>query len=282
MQSQLKNRGGLSPALRDKGKKLNLLLPKGSLQGETLEMLQRAGYEVNGYTETDRLYRATFRNDSELQIKISRPQEIPVYVGMDDFYDIGITGQDWTEEADAAVEEILPLEYGRIDIVLAVRQERDDINTFEELMHLADARVPSASAFSNRIRISTEYLNIAEKYILEKTENQIAPAILTPWKRLNTRGSYQSPITLMLSFGATEGKPPEEADAIIDNSTSSRRTLMANELKVIELLRESESTLIANPKSLRDPWKGAKIREFKQTLEKGLRRRRSQALPGHI
>lgn len=251
---------------------LNLLLPKGSLQSETLEMLQRAGYEVNGYTETDRSYRAAFRNDSELEIKISRPQEIPVYVGMEDFYDVGITGQDWVEETDADVEEILPLDYGRIDIVLAVRQERDNINTFEDLRNLAD----------RDIRICTEYLNIAEKYILEKTENRVAPAILTPWKRLNTRGSYQSPFTLILSFGATEGKPPEEADAIIDNSTTSRRTLTANQLKVIELLRESESTLIANPKSLRDTWKREKIEELKRTLEKGLLRRRSQAVPGHI
>ena len=251
---------------------LNLLLPKGSLQPETLEMFQRAGYELNGYTATDRSYRATFRNDSNFQIKISRPQEIPVYVGMDDFYDVGITGQDWVEETDADVEEILPLAYGHIDIILAVREEQEDINTFEDLINIAD----------RDIRISTEYLNIAEKYILEKTENKIAPAILTPWKRLNTTGSYQSPITLMLSFGATEGKPPEEADAIIDNSTASRRTIKANALKQIELLRESESTLIANPKALTDAWKREKIEELKQTLQKGLRRRRSQVLPGHI
>ena len=251
---------------------LKLLLPKGSLQAETLEMFQRAGYELNGYTSTDRSYRAIFRNDSDFQIKISRPQEIPVYVGMDDFYDVGITGQDWVEETDADVEEILPLDYGQIDIILAVREEQKDIRTFEDLINLAD----------RDIRISTEYLNIAEKYILEKTENRIAPTILTPWKRLNTTGSYQSPITLMLSFGATEGKPPEEADAIIDNSTASRRTMKANALKEIERLRESESTLIANPKALRDSWKREKIEELKQTLQKGLRRRRSQALPGHI
>ncbi len=250
---------------------LNLLLPKGTIQSETLEMFQRAGYELNGYKSTDRSYRAAFANDGEVQIKISRPQEIPVYVGMDDFYDLGITGQDWVEETDADVEEILPLAYGFVDIVLAVREEREDINVFMDLVDLA----------GRGVRISTEYLNIAEKYILEKTENRVAPAILTPWKRLNTLGTYQSPITLMLSFGATEGKPPEEADAIIDNC-SSARTLKANHLKIIEVLRESESTLIANPKSLKDPWKYKKIDELKQTLAKGLRRRRSQVLPGHI
>lgn len=250
---------------------LNLLLPKGTIQSGTLEMFQRAGYELNGYKSTDRSYRASFANDRDVQIKISRPQEIPVYVGTDDFYDLGITGQDWVEETDADVEEILPLDYGFVNIVLAVREEREDINTFTDLVNLAD----------RNIRISTEYLNIAEKYILETTDNRIAPAILTPWKRLNTIGTYQSPITLMLSFGATEGKPPEEADAIIDNC-SSARTLQANHLKIIEVLRESESTLIANPKSLNDPWKRKKIEEFKQTLAKGLLRRRSQSLPGHI
>ena len=253
-------------------RRLKLLLPKGSLQAETLEMFQRAGYELNGYGSTDRSYRATFRNDTEIEIKISRPQEIPVYVGMDDFYDVGITGQDWVEETDADVEEVLPLAYGHIDVVLAVREERSDIQTFEDLVNLADTD----------IRISTEYLNLAEKYILRKTGNRVAPAILTPWKRLNTRGTYQSPITLMLSFGATEGKPPEEADAIIDNSTASRRTLKANALKVVELVRKSESTLIANPRALQDSWKQEKIAELKQILERGLRRRRSQRLGGHI
>lgn len=256
----------------DSQRTLKLLLPKGSLQGETLEMFERAGYELNGYKATDRSYRAVFQNDPEIQVKISRPQEIPIYVGMDDFYDLGITGTDWVEETDAAVEQILPLEYGQIDIVLAVREERDDIRNFQDLLDRSD----------RDILISTEYLNISEKYILEQTENRVAPAILTPWKRLNTRGTYQSPITLMLSFGATEGKPPEEADAIIDNSTASRRTLKANALKVVEQLRHSQATLIANPKALKDPWKQEKIEAFKQTLQRGLRRRRSQTLRGHI
>jgi ATP phosphoribosyltransferase len=253
-------------------RQLNILLPKGSLQSETLEMLQRAGYTLEGYTSTDRSYRATVDNDEQLIIKISRPQEIPLYVAMDDYYDLGITGQDWVEETDANVEQLLPLAYGRIDIILAVPEDWAEVNSFEDLINSADSN----------IRISTEYLNISEKFILEKTDNKIAPAIRTPWKRLNTQGSFQSNITLILSFGATEGKPPEEADAIIDNSTSSRRTLRANKLKEIELLRESESTLIANPKSLETPWKREKIEEVKQALEKGLLRKRRNMLPGHI
>jgi len=168
------------------------------------------------------------------------------------------------------------LGYGQIDIILAALEDRTDINSCEDIINSAESN----------FRISTEYLNISEKHILERTKsilgNPVPPAILTPWKRLNTRGASESNITLILSFGATEGKPPEEADAIIDNSTASRRTLRANGLKEIELLRTSEATLIADPKSLRHPWKREKIEEIKQTLEKGLLKRRRESLPGHI
>ena len=258
-----------------KEKQLNILLPKGSLQGETLEMFQRAGYDVEGYTEIDRSYRAKISNDPQLNIKISRPQEIPTYVAMEG-YDLGITGQDWVEETDVEVAEVLPLGYGKIDVILAVLEERTDIDSFEDIINSAE----------RNIRISTEYLNISEKYVLEQTAeilgNPVPPAIRTPWKRLNTEGASESNITLILSFGATEGKPPEEADAIIDNSTSSRRTLRANNLKDIELLRASEATLIADPESLKDEWKQKKIEEVTQTLEKGLFRRRTESLLGHI
>jgi ATP phosphoribosyltransferase len=258
-----------------KEKQLNILLPKGSLHAETLEMFQRAGYDVEGYTATDRSYRAKTVNDPQLNIKISRPQEIPTYVAMGG-YDLGITGQDWVEETDVEVAEILPLGYGKMDIILAVLEGRTDIDSFEDIINSAE----------RNIRISTEYLNISEKYILEKTEallgNSVPPAIRTPWKRLNTAGASESNITLILSFGATEGKPPEEADAIIDNSTSSRRTLRANGLKEIERLRVTEATLIAGPESLKDAWKQKKIEEVSQTLEKGLFRRRTESLLGHI
>jgi ATP phosphoribosyltransferase len=254
--------------------RLNIVLPKGSLQLNTLKLFQMAGYEITGYNITDRSYTPEVRNDEHLAVKVSRPQEIPIHVE-EGAYDIGITGLDWVKETEADVEQVLDLKYGWIEIIMAVPNGGgnsiwNEINSFETLMNLP----------KEEIRISTEYLNISSKYILEKIG--VEPTIITPWKFLRRERGSVSNITLILSFGATEGKPPDEADAIIDNATSSRRTLTANNLKVIESLGESTAILIANTKSLKDPWKKEKIEEVKQALEKGLSRNKRGTLAAHL
>jgi ATP phosphoribosyltransferase len=79
------------------GRKLSIALPKGSLQLDTLALFQKAGYQIMGYDVTSKNYRPKI-NDEELVAKISRPQEIPLYV-KEGYYDIGITGLDWIIEA---------------------------------------------------------------------------------------------------------------------------------------------------------------------------------------
>ena len=254
--------------------RLNVVLPKGSLQLDTLKLFQMAGYEITGYNMTDRNYMPEVRNDERLTVKVSRPQEIPIHVEEGD-YDIGITGLDWVKETEVKVEQVIDLKYGWIEIVIAVPNGGgnsiwNEINSFEALMNLP----------KEEIRISTEYLNISNNYILEKVG--VEPTIITPWKFLKRERRGISNVTLILSFGATEGKPPDEADAIIDNATSSRRTLKANNLKVIESLGESTAILIANTKALKDPWKKEKIEEVKQALEKGLSRNKREYLPAHL
>jgi len=254
--------------------RLNIVLPKGSLQLDTLKLIQMAGYEITGYNITDRNYRPEVRNDEHLTVKVSRPQEIPIHVEEGN-YDMGITGIDWVKETDANVEQVLDLKYGWIEIVMAVPNGEGNstwngINSFEELMHLP----------KDEIKISTEYLNVSSRYIIEKIG--VEPSIITPWRFLNRRRRGVSNITLILSFGATEGKPPDEADAIIDNATASRRTLTANNLKVIESLGQSTATLVANTKALKDPWKRGKIEEVKQALEKGLSRNKREPLLAHL
>jgi len=253
--------------------RLNLVLPKGSLQLDTLKLIQMAGYKIIGYNITDRNYRPEVRNDEHLAVKVSRPQEIPIHV-QEGNYDIGITGLDWVRETDANVEQVLDLKYGWIEIVMAVLNGGgnsiwNEINSFEALMNLP----------KDEVKISTEYLNISSKYIFEKVG--VEPSIITPWRFLNRRRRGVSNITLILSFGATEGKPPEEADAIIDNAHS-HNTLTANNLKVIESLGESTAILIANTKTLKDPWKREKIEEVRQALEKGLSRNKREPLLSHL
>jgi ATP phosphoribosyltransferase len=109
------------------------------------------------------------------------------------------------------------------------------------------------------VRISTEYLNItartiAQNPVYRKYFGNARPTIVTPWYRVGENEK----VGIYLSFGATEAKPPEEADAIVDN-TETGRTLEQNNLRIVEQIMESSATLIANKDALKDPWKREKI-----------------------
>jgi len=226
---------------------VRLTLPKGSLEKETFKLFEQAGYVIRGQ---ERSYRPTI-NDSEIELKILRPQEIPVSVAYG-LHDLGITGRDWIEETQADVEILQDLEYGNVKLVLAVPKSWDHINSLSDLLKefLSEGKT---------VRISTEYLNLTKRYIKANEVYREAfgdadPTVVTPWWREGNNPK----VTVYLSFGATEAKPPEDADAIID-LTETGTTLEQNNLKVIEVILESSAVLIANKDSLRDPRKHDKI-----------------------
>ncbi|MEW5944753.1 MAG: ATP phosphoribosyltransferase [bacterium] len=246
-------------------KALRIILPKGSLQKDTLSLFEEAGYVIDGYRETNRSYRPTL-DDGEIELKISRPQEIPMYVD-EGGYDAGISGLDWIMETRSSAVELMDLKYGAIQIVMATMMEWEDVGSFDDLLRLP----------RKEIRISTEYLNIATQFVIERTE--VEPSIVTPW--LRKRRHRESNVTLTLSFGATEGKPPEDAEAIIDNATFSARTIQENGLKIIErILPVSTARLIANRESLRDGWKREKLDELVKRFERVGGGRETPANPG--
>lgn len=236
--------------------KIKIALPKGSLEKSTFEFVENAGYRIYG---RDRTYRPAL-NDPDIEVKILRPQEIPLAVA-EGMQDLGITGEDWMLETRADAETILKLGYGKIRIVIAIPKSQPASN-FTELL----------KAFhedGKTLRISTEYLNATSDYILrnsfykEKYGNE-EPLVITPWWR---RGS-NAKVSIFLSFGATEAKPPEDADAIFD-VTETGSTLEQNNLKIIEDVLKSSSILIANRKSIGDPAKREKIFDV-VTLFKGV------------
>jgi len=65
-------------------------------------------------------------------------------------------------------------------------------------------------------------------------------------------------VQIHLSFGATEAKPPEDVDAIMD-VTETGTTLKQNKLKIVDEVLTSTAHLIINKKSLKDPKKREKI-----------------------
>jgi ATP phosphoribosyltransferase len=109
------------------------------------------------------------------------------------------------------------------------------------------------------LRISSEYLTTASKFIKQsksykKFYGSKNPLIVTPWLRLGTNKKVQ----IHLSFGATEAKPPEDVDAIMD-VTETGTTLKQNKLKIADKVLESSANLIVNKNSLKDKSKREKI-----------------------
>jgi ATP phosphoribosyltransferase len=236
---------------------VSFVIPKGSLESETYKILEEAGYSISGQQRT---YRPTI-NDPRIDLKILRPQEIPIFVA-EGLHDIGITGMDWVKETGADVEILLNLEYGTIKVLLAVPETWNHVNSLSQLIErFKSERRP--------LRISTEYLNTAVEHLkFNKTYRQHygdeEPYTITPWWR---RGQ-NSNVSVFLSFGATEAKPPENADAIVDVAETGS-TLEQNNLKPVECLYESQAVLIANKKALEDSSRKEKIYDI-LTLLKGV------------
>lgn len=219
-------------------KKLRWAIPKGSLEEDTLNLINSTVLKVKG---TERSYRP-YINDEEIEVKILRPQEIPKLVEQG-FYDIGITGRDWLEETEAKVKVLMDLEYGKVKLVLAgpSRLNKDP-----------NALLRDYYEKGSPLRIATEYPNITSKYMMSLAEykrlyGSQRPMVITPWFTVGDNKNVQ----IFLSFGATEAKPPEEADLIVD-VTETGTTLRENGLIIISEVMSSSAVLIANEASLKD------------------------------
>jgi len=237
--------------------KVKFAVPKGHLSEATFKTLERAGYVISG---EERTYRPTL-NDAKIELKILRPQEIPIYV-TEGLQDLGITGSDWLRETRANVEVLLDLEYSKVKLVIAIPKPWTSINSLSELLE-EFARQRKA------LRISTEYLNLSAEYlknnpVYRRLYGDTDPLMITPWW---SKGKNEK-VVLFLSFGATEAKPPENADDIID-VIETGATLEQNDLKIIETLMESTAVLIANKKALKNPAKKEKIYDI-LTLLRGV------------
>ena len=201
---------------------LKLVIPKGSLEAQTLRLFEEADLRVR--RGSDRDYHGTIDDDRIDRVSILRPQEIPLYV-QDGLFDVGITGQDWIAETGADLVELTTLTYAKTgtghgtQVVLAVPNE-----------HPANA----ASEIPPGTRISTEFVELTRRFFADLG--------------IDVRVSW--------SFGATEAKVPEIVDAIVD-VTETGSTLRAHGLKIIETLLTSDAVLVANQHAAADAAKRA-------------------------
>lgn len=192
---------------------LKLGIPKGSLQEATIDLLARAGWKV---TLSSRSYIPTI-DDSEINCLLVRAQEMARYVETGAL-DAGITGHDWVEETRADVLELAELVYAkqrlaRVKWVLAVPE---------------DSFIREPRDLQGKT-IATEVVRITEKYL--------------------ARHGVKARVEF--SWGATEVKVPQLADAIVE-VTETGSSLRANRLRILDTVLESSTVFIMNRKSAED------------------------------
>jgi ATP phosphoribosyltransferase len=211
---------------------LKLGVPKGSLEGSTIELFRKAGWKIS---VSERSYFPRI-NDDSIRCSLVRAQEMSRYVE-DGTFDVGITGRDWILENDSKVEVVCDLVYSKASFrptrwVLVVPD---------------DSPVRTASDLRGK-RIATELVNYTRRYFAEQ----------------------KIPVEVEFSWGATEAKAADGlVDAIVE-VTETGSTLRANSLRIVSELFESNPQVIANRQSWQDPWKREKIEQLSLLLQGAL------------
>ncbi len=199
---------------------LRLGIPKGSLQDATVQLFAKAGWRIS---ISSRSYFPGV-DDPEINCMLVRAQEMARYIETGAL-DAGITGRDWVQETGADVAEVCELLYSKQSLapvrwVLAVPE---------------DGPIQSVKDLEGKV-IATEVVNLTKKYLARHG--------------VNARVEF--------SWGATEVKVPQLADAIVE-VTETGSSLRANRLRIVDTVLESRTVLIANHDAMADPWKKEKI-----------------------
>lgn len=220
---------------------LRLVLPKGSLEKATLELFEAADLTVVRSSSVD--YRASIDDPRIVEVRILRPQEIPVYVA-EGLFDLGITGRDWVEETNSTVHSLGELKYSKattnpVRVVVAVD---------------GDSPAQRVEDLQNGVRVTSEYPEMTKRFFAQKGISA----------------------DVRLSYGASEAKIPDIADCVVD-ITETGRALKAAGLRIIDTILTSYTELITNKESWADPAKRHAMEQL-HTLLIGTLEARGQVL----
>ena len=214
-------------------KKLKFGIPKGSLQQATVNLFEKSGWKIN---INGRSYFPDI-NDDTIECNICRAQEMARYVE-NGALDSGLTGKDWIEENESDVLVVGDLAYSKRSQnparwVLAVPSD-SNLKRLEDLQGK---------------KIATELVNYTRRYFKDRNID----------------------VEIEFSWGATEAKVVSGlVDAIVE-VTETESTIRAHGLKIIHEFMESNTQLIANRESYKDPWKKEKIEQIILLLKGALR-----------
>jgi len=201
------------------------------LEKATFELFEAADLKISRNSSVQ--YKASIDDPRIVDVRILRPQEIPMYVA-EGLFDLGITGRDWIEETASDVVSLGELKYSKVTsnpvrIIVAVPN---------------DSPYQSVADLPQGVRVSSEYPKLTERFFAAK--------------------GVQADIKL--SYGATEAKVPDIVDCIVD-ITETGNALRAAGLKIIDEILVSYTEMIANPISYADNEKAHAMRQLRTLLE---------------
>jgi len=211
---------------------IRLAIPKGSLQTSTIDLFKDAGWVIS---TSSRSYFPSI-DDKDIECALVRAQEVSRYVESG-LFDLALTGKDWILENGSDVVEVADLIYSKATYkpakwVLAV-DEKSPVRTLEDLRGK---------------KIATELVNFTKKFFEDRS----------------------IPVEVEFSWGATEAKVVDGlADAIVE-VTETGSTIRAHNLRIVDVLLETNTKLIANRVAWTDPQKRSKIEQISLMLKSAL------------
>jgi ATP phosphoribosyltransferase len=205
-------------------------IPSGSLEQMTFELLNLANYDIE--RDGNRCYHPIIKNEPTIHLIMARAQELPLFLDQG-MVDVIVTGLDLVSDSEIAFRDLADLRYNKLGIgpvSIAVAVSEDAI-----IQHIED--------FTAK-RIATAYPNITKRFF----------------------DSLGINITPVPSLGATEGKVPYLADAIVD-LVETGFTLRSNSLKPIIKIFDTTVHLFTNNSIWGYTWKRRKIEQIAQKLQ---------------
>ncbi len=201
---------------------------KGRLKDKAISFFDKNGFKIS-QNEKERNYFGTIENKSNINIIFLHAKEIIQRLG-DGTLDAGISGLDLLNESGKNLRDKISikrkLDFGNANLVVAVPDDWIDVQTIADLEEVSfDLR----SKRNSRLRVATKYPNLTNDFLISKGVTQ-----------------YK----IITSLGATETYPFIGSSEIITDISSSGKTLIDNNLRVLKdgLILKSSACLLISKK----------------------------------
>ncbi|AGG07856.1 ATP phosphoribosyltransferase [Dehalococcoides mccartyi] len=201
---------------------LRVALPKGRLLGDTKTLLEKSQWGLDGYMDKAKIYCFKSVSNPKMSAKIFHEKDIPIQLAIGN-YDLGVCGADWLTELTSRYpsSNIIKLKnlgygHGALYAATAINSRYDSL--------------AALSACTTRIRIASEYPNIAEAFAMQ----------------LRLKNFSIFPL-----WGSAEAYPPDTAEVVI-LPRKSEADLAKKNLRSIAKVLDFKAYLIANSQSLEE------------------------------